>query len=30
MSSILDLWGIKVFRNEFVIVVVLLVCIIGD
>ena len=30
MSGILDLWGIKVFHNEFVIVIVLLVCIVGD
>ena len=30
VSSIPDLWGIKVFHNEFVIVIVLLVCIVGD
>ena len=30
MSSILDLWRVKVFCNEFVIVVILLVCIVVD
>ena len=30
LSGILDLWKVKVFHNEFVIVVVLLVCIVGD